>query len=299
MKISQLLAYINARHETAFELAGKLPGGQQDSAYALAELGGRRVVLKQLFAPRALPIIRHLHAIGYPTPDLLYDGTASDGTTYLIQEFVPGAPMQTLTDAYLDQLFELNERQADLNPCPAANLLESWSGYAQDVVFAHSSVWVRALSTHSLATASLLSALQQATKSYADTVLPNTDVVHGDLHSSNIMVEHGQITGVIDLVYAGYGTRAIDLATLLHTMDSDAYTPAIRQRLRARIIERFGPAVHAICMAYRAIVTLEWAIRHNSPAWIDRFIRAGWAICDDLAQEPSAKTQEPKNANGS
>ena len=118
MNIGQLLTYINARHATAFELAGKLPGGNQDGAYVLAEPSGRRAVLKQLFAPRALPIMRRLHAIGYPTPDVLYSGTADDGTTYLVQEFVPGAPMATLTDAYLDQLFTLNDLQANLNPTP-------------------------------------------------------------------------------------------------------------------------------------------------------------------------------------
>jgi aminoglycoside phosphotransferase (APT) family kinase protein len=284
MKISQLLLAINLRHGTAFALDGKLPGGQQDGAYALAEPAGRRAVLKQLFAPRALPIIRRLRAIGYPTPGVLYDGLASDGTTYLILEFVPGAPMQRLTEAYLDQLFALNDRQADLNPHPEANPLESWSGYVHEVVFARSSVWTRALRNHSPATASLLHALRQATMPYTGTRLPNTDVVHGDLHSGNIIVEHGQITGVIDLVYAGYGTRAIDLATLLHTMDSDDYAPAIRQRLRARLIERFGPAVYAICLAYRAIVTLEWAIRQGSPTWIDRFVGAGWLICNELTQ---------------
>jgi aminoglycoside phosphotransferase (APT) family kinase protein len=282
MNIRQLLTYINARHTTAFELAGKLPGGHQDGAYVLAESGGRRAVLKQLFAPRALPIMRGLHALGYPTPDVLYDGMAHDGTTYLVQEFVPGAPMATLTDAYLDQLFMLNDLQANLNPHPAANALESWSGYVYEVVFARRSVWVTALCNHSQATASLLTALRLATSRYASTVLPNTDVVHGDLHHGNILVEQGQITGVIDMVYAGYGTRAIDLATMLHTIDSDEYAPAIRQRLRAHVIERFGPDVYAICMAYRAIVTVEWAIRQGSPNWIDQFVRAGWAVCEDL-----------------
>src|SRR5262245_44987485 len=103
MNIDQLLAYINAHHATVFELAGKLTGGHQDGAYLLAEPDGRRAVLKQQFAPRALPIMRRLSAIGYPTPDVLYDGIASDGTTYLVQEFVLGAPIATLTDAYLDR----------------------------------------------------------------------------------------------------------------------------------------------------------------------------------------------------
>ncbi len=284
MNISQLLTYINARHATAFELAGKLPGGHQDGAYALVEPGGRRAALKQLFAPRALPIMRRLSAIGYPTPDVLYTGTADDGTTYLVQEFVPGTPMETLTDTYLDQIFALNDLQANLNPHPEANALESWSGYVYEAVFARASVWVTALVNHSRATASLLTALRRATSPYAATVLPNTDVVHGDLRSGNILVQHGQITGVIDMVYAGYGTRAIDLATMLHTIDSDDYAPAVRNRLRAHVIERFGPDVYAICMAYRVIVTVVWAIRQGRPNWIDYFVRAGWTVCDDLTQ---------------
>jgi aminoglycoside phosphotransferase (APT) family kinase protein len=284
MNMSELLQYINARHATAFELAGKLPGGHQDGAYALAEAGGRRAVLKQQFAPRALPIMRALRTVGYATPDLISSGTATDGTTYLVQEFVPGAPIEHLTEAYLDQIFTLNDLQADLNPDPTADLLESWSGYVHEVVFARSSVWATALCDHSRATASLLAALRQATWRYATVALPNTDVVHGDLHCGNLLAQDGRITGVIDMVYAGYGTRAIDLASLLHNMDSDSYAPAVRDRLRARIVERFGPAIYAICMAYRAIVTLKWAIRKGRDDWVDHFVRAGWAICDDLAR---------------
>jgi aminoglycoside phosphotransferase (APT) family kinase protein len=284
MNISQLIEYINACHGTAFGLAGRLDGGHQDGAHVLAEPGGRRVVLKQMFAPRALPIIGRLRAAGYPTPEVLYDGTAADGTTYLVQEFVPGAPMRELTEAYLDQIFALNELQADLNPNPAADPLESWSGYVRDVVFARSSVWERALGSHSRASASLLAALRQLTHRYADVVLPNTDAVHGDLHCGNMLVDEGRITGVIDMVYAGYGARAIDLASLLHSMDSHQYAPAVRERLRAGIIERFGPEVYAICMAYRVIVTVEWAIRKRLPDWVDHFVSAGWAIRDDLAR---------------
>src|SRR6185503_6797127 len=136
---------------------------------------------------------------------------------------------------------------------------ESWSGYVYEAVFARTSLLAKAMQNHSPATADLLQALRQLTERYAATVLPNTDVVHGDLHNGNILVEHGRITGVIDMVYAGYGTRAIDLVTLLHTLDTDAYAPSVRHRLRAHVIERFGADIYAICMAYRAIVTVDWA----------------------------------------
>jgi aminoglycoside phosphotransferase (APT) family kinase protein len=284
MNIAQLLTYINARHATAFELSSRLPGGHQDGAYVLTEPGGRRVVLKQMFAERAPPIMRRLSALGYPTPDVLYSGAATDGTAYLVQELVPGLPMQTLTDSYLDQILALNELQANLNPRPKAYPIESWSGYVYEAVFARASVWVRLLCDHSDTTASLFAALRLATQPYAATVLPNTDVVHGDLHNENILVQYGQVTGVIDMVYAGYGSRAIDLVTLLHTSDSSAYAPAVRNRLRAHVIERFGPDVYAICMAYRAIVTVAWAIRQGRPDFIDYFMRAGWVVCEDLKE---------------
>ncbi|HJZ47638.1 MAG TPA: phosphotransferase, partial [Roseiflexaceae bacterium] len=158
-----------------------------------------------------------------------------------------------------------------------------WSGYVREVVFADSSVWVRALGNHSQATASLLAALRQASRRYAAVELPNTDVVHGDLHIGNMLAQDGRISGVVDMVYAGYGTRAIDLASLLLNMESDDYAPAIRDRLRARIIGQFGPAVYAVCMVYRVIVTLVWAIRQDSPEWIDHFLGAGWALLKDLA----------------
>src|SRR3954454_4601590 len=99
MNIRRLLAHINACHATNYELEGQLAGGNQDGAFMLVEASGRRAVLKQLFAPRALPIMRRLHAIGYPTPNVLYEGTAADGTTYLVQELASGTPMATLTDA--------------------------------------------------------------------------------------------------------------------------------------------------------------------------------------------------------
>jgi aminoglycoside phosphotransferase (APT) family kinase protein len=283
MNISALLQHINNEHGTAFALASKLPGGNQDGAYALVEPGGRRAVLKQMFAPRALPIMGRLRANGYPTPGALYSGIAPDGTPYLLQQYVEGAPIETLTNAYLDQIFALIELQADLNPSPAADQLESWSVYVQEVVFARSSVWATALRAHSDATAGLLAALRQATRRHTSVVLPNTDVVHGDLHCGNILAQRGQITGVIDMVYAGYGTRAIDLASLLHNMDSHNDAPAVRARLRAWIIERFGAPVYSICMALRAIVTLTWAVRRESDEWIEHFVRTGWAICDDLA----------------
>jgi aminoglycoside phosphotransferase (APT) family kinase protein len=282
MQISDLIRYINQRHGTAFELDRKLPGGYQDGAYCMVDPAGRTVVLKQMYALRAVPIMQRLRAIGYPTPGVLHAGTAADGTPYLVQELLPGAPLAVLAEGYLDQIFALNDLQADLNPTGTAYLDESWSRYARDIVYANESGWGHRLRAYSPQTGALLDAIEHAMRPYEDVVLPDTDVVHGDFHTDNILVQDGQVTGVIDMTYAGYGTRAIDLATLLHFAYAGDYAPGVRERLRARAIQIAGPTVCAICLAYRAIAMVDWPIRHAQPEVVDRFVRTGWVILEDL-----------------
>src|SRR5262249_39925052 len=114
--------------------------------------------------------------------------------------------------------------------------------------------------------------------------IPDADVVHGDFHPHNILAQGGRVTGVIDMTYAGYGTRAIDLATLLHYAYADDYGPIVRERLRARIIQIAGPEICAICLAYRTIAMVEWGIRHEESETVDHYVRAGWAILDVFAR---------------
>jgi aminoglycoside phosphotransferase (APT) family kinase protein len=292
MNVAALVQHINAQHETTFVLLAKLPGGQQDGAYLLADARRRQAVLKRMFAPRALPIMRRLHAAGYATPAVLYTGMAPDGTTYLVQELLAGAPLKSLEEPHLDRIFALNDLQADLNPHSSAGRFESWSQYAYEAVFAERSILAAALPTYSAPTASLLDAIRRATAGYRAVVLPDSDAVHGDFRVGNILAEGGRVTGVIDLGYAGYGTRALDLATLLHDAYGEDYGPAVRDRLAARIVEIAGPAVCAICLAYRVIVTVEWAIRNRKPEMVGHFVRVGWAILGDLAADDRRTTND-------
>jgi len=268
-----LLQHINMQHGTAFMLAGKFAGRHQGGAYEISDQAtGRRAVLKRAWAPRA---------VGYPTPAWLCYGTAPNNMPYVVQEFVPGTPMETLPEAYLDQVFALNDLQANLNLEPGSGG-RTESNYAHDVVFANESGWATNILAHSLDTAHLLAALETVVHPYAAGHLPDTDAVHGDFTPDNVLVEDGQITGIIDCTYASYGSRAIDLVTLLHYAYSFSYGDVVRTRLWDRIVELVRHGGLAICLAYRSMAMIDWAIRHDTSEAVRFWVRGGWRVHDDL-----------------
>ncbi|HYF66020.1 MAG TPA: phosphotransferase [Herpetosiphonaceae bacterium] len=277
-----LLDEINRQHQTRYRLAGRLAGGRQDGADLLIDdAGGPQAVLKGAWAPSAPAAIRRLRAAGYPTPAWLCWGTAPDGEQYLVQEFVAGEPMPRLTPGYLEQILALNRLQAGGNPDPGQRA-GSWSEYAANVVFANESGWADRLRGHSPASAALMEAVDRLVAPHRGHALPAGDIVHGDFNRDNILVADGRITAVIDASFAGHGTRAIDLAGLLHfayVHDEDA---AIRGRLHAELLAIDGRAGRAVCLAYRIVTMAGWALDHMPPASAGDFVRAGRRIADDL-----------------
>jgi aminoglycoside phosphotransferase (APT) family kinase protein len=278
-----LLEWINRRHQTSFRLAGELAGGRQDGAHQLIDtVSGRPAVLKRAFAPSAIAAVQHLRGLGYPTPEWLAWGTA-EGEQYLVQAFAAGSPPPRLTPASLEQIVRLNRLQAGGNPAPAQRE-GGWSEYAANVVYANESGWADQLRSYSPDSAALMRAIDRIVAPHRDLALPNGDIVHGDLNLENILVADDRISAVIDAAFAGYGTRAIDLASLLHFAYVHGEDTALRQRLHDELIAVGGRAVQCVCLAYRSITMAGWAIEHMPPQSVDDFIRAGQQIADDLAR---------------
>lgn len=280
MDTPELVHFINDHHHTSFAVIGPCIGGFQGGAHELVDrLTSERAVLKRAFAVHTPPVIEHLRAVGYPTPAWLHAGEASDGTRYVVQAFVPGTPMATVTVPYLDQIFTINDLQAGLNPHAD---LDHWSWYARQVVFANESGWAANIRTYSSHSATLMAALEAAVQPYADLLLPARDVVHGDFNPDNLLVANGTITGVIDCGYAGYGTRVIDLATLLHYAYAFEYDAPVRQHLYQRSMEIAGRGVLAICLVYRTMAMLDWAIQRDTADAVGQYVDRAWFMLSDL-----------------
>ena len=285
MDIQAQLTLINAQHGTTFQAAEPLAGGYQEGAWRITDLSGRVAVLKRTAVPRSLPVVRRLRAAGYPAPDFLYYGDGPDGSPYLVQEFLPGTPLSALTPEYTRQLIALNRLQANLNP-ESKRPEDNWSDYARNVMFADESGWASCLRGYSPETARLMTAIEEAAAPYADTILPVTDAVHGDWSLGNLLAEGGRITGIVDCAYAGWGTRAIDLATLLHYAYADEYTTdesdTLRDLLRQEILTTGGEATLTITLLYRVMALVEFAIRHHVPEGVAAFTAIGRRILSDL-----------------
>ncbi len=187
--------------------------------------------------------------------------------------------MRTLPLQYLGQILAINDLQADLNPHADT---DNWSRYAHNVVFANESGWAGHIRAYSSETSVLLAAMEAAVQPYVHIELPQTDVVHGDFTPDNLLIANGQITAVIDATYAGYGTRVIDLVTLLHYAYAFDYGTHVRQQLYSKSVHIAGQGVLAICLVYRTMAMLDWAIDHDTPDAVQIYVQSAWHMLKDI-----------------
>lgn len=148
---------------------------------------------------------------GYPVPALLWRGPLDDRWFLVVQARLPGHPLGTLDAPTLDALLALVELQADqghglgeggwdISWWIGVVLFEGWEHW-----------WDAAHLVAPRAGRRLRTFLQSAWGHR----LPAADLVHGDLNLTNVLAEHGVITGVVDWDDLGVGCRAVDLAGLL------------------------------------------------------------------------------------
>src|SRR5581483_7339599 len=101
--------------------------------------------------------------------------------------------------------------------------------------------------------------------------LPGDDLVHVDFHPGNVLVDGGRISGVVDWDGAGRGDRHLDLVTLRYDLELRA--PALAARLDGYLRARVPADVLRLCWAHMGIRLVDWAIRHDTAADVERWLR--------------------------
>ena len=120
--IRQLVEEVNTSHGLRFSLRGRCAHGLQGGAWMLADTAGRLAVLKRKRTgsgpdiQRLAAEITRIRASGYPTPAWIASGSTSAGTSYWVQEYVPGHAATPLTAPTTELLVDVLERQAGLAP---------------------------------------------------------------------------------------------------------------------------------------------------------------------------------------
>lgn len=262
-----LLNIINQQHRTTFTLVERFAHGESGfGAYAVIDATGRRGVLK--WTPQADRIERlqaigaattRLRARGYPAPLYLVIGSLPTAC-YAIQEMLPDEPLQIVTSELIHRLVQLNQLQRGL----AMPGQRDWPRPIVDTVLYGGDGFclLQPLRTYSLETAELLRTLQALVAQHRDEHYETGDLVHIDFNPTNILVNNGAVSGVIDWQDPHAGDCTFDLVTLLFYTWDDV---VVRDYLWQHIIERISPGVLSVYLAHMILRQVDWSIRHYAP----------------------------------
>jgi hypothetical protein len=267
-----LLRQVNDTTGESWQLDAPLARGKREGAWRVRR--GDHVAVFKWFAPEddsynpdAPVIVEVLRRSGYPTPAWLASGRAPGGIAWCVQELVEGDDVHDLERWSAELLVELVERQRALTP-PTR---KSWNAYVRALVSAgHPSH--RALRAHGGAVERLLHAALVLAAPHASAPLTDTEMVHGDLSVSNLLVRDGRLVAVVDIAAAGRGCAAYDLLSLVVNGVYWRSDPRAVQRLVDYGNDAFDPASMALATACVLIETASW-YRVADPGGVDRRAR--------------------------
>jgi hypothetical protein len=267
-----MTAAIQAATGVDLEILGPCPGGQTGAAYVGWPDGHRSVLT---FRPGIsvaglqngpLAVIDALRPAGYPAPAAELAVQVGD-TVALVWQLLPGSPVGHLTAALLDQALALNALQAGALaghpaiPAVRLHLTSDGPGYCLH----------EPLREHSARSRALERWIAAVGAGHADR-LSGDDAVHCDFQPSNLLTEHGRLTGVVDWDGGGRGDRRFDLVTLrfgCHAIPADT---GVTRRLD-QILDDLPPEVLAPLWASMSLRMTDWAIRHFTDSdvshWLD------------------------------
>jgi aminoglycoside phosphotransferase (APT) family kinase protein len=280
-----LVEELNAAHGLRLHVRERCASGMQGGAWILGNAAGRLAVLKH-GPPGAGTDIRRIAAAvgivreaGYPTPAWLASGTTTTGTSYWVQDYVPGRPATPLTASTTELLVDVLEHQAGLDPAPDRNWGSRVTAMALSDEVGRPRGTVRGLGP---AGATLLAAYDRLLADAGHTHLPGQDMVHGDFNSCNILLHAGGVAGIIDVQDMGSGSRVVDYACLLREAYVEGYGDDV-----IRLIRRAGEAVAGwaslvLCAAAAAFFIVEFKLRHE-PAVLATVLARLHRLADDLA----------------
>ena len=265
MDPAALVASINDRHGTHFRLGCPVGGGESGCTHSIFDDEGIEYILKwgegsEFRVQQSVEIARRLRTVGYPAPDFIVS-SSGNGLRYLVHRILPGTPGAALTPALLTRLAELNRLQEDA----ASEFADGWPARIVESIEKGFPDWCLhdSLATHSRETAAMLAEVKGTVSMVAGARWRTTDAVHFDFHTANILVENGEVSGVVDWNSCCAGDCAFDLTTLAYNALEDS---GVATWLLDRALEVSGSAAVALYLSHMIVRQLDWSIRkHDKP----------------------------------
>lgn len=210
-----------------FQLGERAPGGVTQGAWFATDSHDMPVVLKwtpdQTIAERyetLIPSLDKLRAGGVPVPAYSLI-TEFDGGILSAQQALPGKPEDNPPPSAIEDMTKYISAQAGLDGPPPTAEQENWGEYV-----VHSlCVGGDELCTHeplrqfSKETAAILDKIQAAGNASLPKAFPNNGLVHLDLHTDNVLIDEGRVSGIIDWEGACAGDHNYDLVQFAFDLD--------------------------------------------------------------------------------
>ncbi|MEU9619611.1 phosphotransferase [Streptomyces sp. NPDC048155] len=268
----RMAAAVYAETGVRLVVEGRCPGGETGAAHVRWP-DGHRSVLKSRPDTRIeelragpLTVCEVLRARGYPCPSTEL-ALQVDRAVVLVQQLLPGTPLECLDHDGLDRALALNASQAGLlteHPrVPSMNLylLDDGPGYCLH----------EPLRRHNRRSSALEQRIR-AVEAGHPRRLAGHDVVHQDFHHGNLLAVDGTVTGVVDWDGAGRGDRRFDLVTLRFGLHAKEQAPGVVRRLDD-ILDALPEDILRPCWAHMSLRMTDWAVRHFAPGdvahWLD------------------------------
>ena len=255
------LEYINAAKQTNYSVAGQFSGGQDQGAFRVSTPDGKTAVLKLSRNPqwriqieRAKAATDHLRTLGYPAPTYLHIDSMDEGTFWLEAE-LPGLPIGKPGNGQITELLRLVDLQRGQTISAVQG--QDWGWYVTSVVFRGESGLVRVLMQYSSETSALAAQIEGLALGLDSKVLPNTDLVHGDLNIGQVLTQGETVTAVLDWDQVGYGDRTLDLVGLWYSL---AAFPEARGLVMKHMLEVSDKDAIKIYAAYKMLAMISWHI---------------------------------------
>jgi hypothetical protein len=259
-----------------------LDGGQVGAAL-VALPGGLRAVLslwgRDTYARFGTigRVVGRLRGLGYPAPAYLRVIDCGD-VAAVLQEYVDGEPVETVSTALVADLLALNGRQRAVFATAGGSLADLYLDRDGPGFCLHAP-----LESHSAGTRALLAWIRHVGRTAPAHVFTGTDAVHLDFHPGNVLLARGstrRIAAVVDWTGAQVGDCGVDLVTLGFACDRVPGEPAVAGVIRDHIAATVEPERIVAFTAHMALRMVDWAIRHFTPEETARWIAIAGAWKD-------------------
>lgn len=283
--VEQAVALLQETTGDPYELVGRLSGGETGAHAVRRGSDAEQMVLKwetdpdsQRLRREGVELAERLRTeAGWPVPRQCT--IEAPGCLLVLQSYMAGTPIRTLTSGLADELLQLHARRMDLGEDGAGDrwaqrlirtLVEGGRTYC-----VHDS-----LRDYDARTTALVEEIEAFGARVDPDELRARDIVHWDLHLGNLLVRGERLSAVVDTDFCAVGDAAFDLVALALSSSTVPSAPDLRRDLYHRALHPLPPVRRTAYLGHLFIRMLDWPIRRGSDDEVEHWL-AQVARCRD------------------